>query len=76
AHLHEQSAVHDDRAQTRLICHETDRIVSLVDRMEVFSDERPDDRMPVNIHSVLDHVKCWWRWNRRSSPTACPIPAI
>ncbi|MBA5803127.1 MULTISPECIES: two-component system sensor histidine kinase NtrB [Rhizobium] len=57
AQLLEQSAVDDDRALTRLICDETDRIVSLVDRMEVFSDERPVDRMPVNIHSVLDHVK-------------------
>ena len=25
--------------------------------MEVFSDERPIDRYPVNIHVVLDHVK-------------------
>lgn len=57
AQLLEQSAGDDDRALTRLICDETDRIVSLVDRMEVFSDERPVDRMPVNIHSVLDHVK-------------------
>ncbi|TAY01405.1 two-component system sensor histidine kinase NtrB [Rhizobium leguminosarum] len=57
AQLLEQSAVDDDRALTRLICDETDRIVSLVDRMEIFSDERPVDRMPVNIHSVLDHVK-------------------
>lgn len=57
AQLLEQSAVDDDRALTRLICDETDRIVSLVDRMEVFPDERPVDRMPVNIHSVLDHVK-------------------
>lgn len=46
-----------DRALTQLITEETDRIVSLVDRMEVFSDERPIDRMPVNIHVVLDHVK-------------------
>jgi two-component system nitrogen regulation sensor histidine kinase GlnL len=57
AQLLEQSADDDDRALTRLICDETDRIVSLVDRMEVFSDERPVDRVPVNIHSVLDHVK-------------------
>jgi len=57
AQLLEQSVVDDDRALTRLICDETDRIVSLVDRMEVFSDERPVDRVPVNIHSVLDHVK-------------------
>ena len=47
----------EDRALTRLITDETDRIVSLVDRMEVFSDERPIDRYPVNIHVVLDHVK-------------------
>ncbi|TCL73710.1 nitrogen regulation protein NR(II) [Rhizobium sp. BK251] len=57
AQLLEQSVIDDDRALTRLICDETDRIVSLVDRMEVFSDERPVDRMPINIHSVLDHVK-------------------
>ena len=57
AQLLEQSVEGDDRALTRLICDETDRIVSLVDRMEVFSDERPVDRVPVNIHSVLDHVK-------------------
>ncbi|WP_036281323.1 nitrogen regulation protein NR(II) [Methylocystis sp. ATCC 49242] len=46
-----------DRALTRLICEETDRIVRLVDRMEVFSDARPLKREQVNIHSVLDHVK-------------------
>jgi two-component system nitrogen regulation sensor histidine kinase GlnL len=46
-----------DRALTQLICEETDRIVRLVDRMEVFSDARPLDREQVNIHSVLDHVK-------------------
>lgn len=47
----------EDRALTRLITDETDRIVSLVDRMEVFSDGRPIQRTPVNIHVVLDHVK-------------------
>ncbi|MCQ2004271.1 two-component system sensor histidine kinase NtrB [Rhizobium sp. NRK18] len=57
AQLLETSVGDDDRALTRLICDETDRIVSLVDRMEVFSDERPIDRIPINIHSVLDHVK-------------------
>src|SRR5580765_5494350 len=36
---------------------DADRIVKLVDRMEVFSDERPVEREPVNIHVVLDHVK-------------------
>ena len=57
AQLLEQSADEDDRALTRLITEETDRIVKLVDRMEVFSDERPIEREPVNIHAVLDHVK-------------------
>lgn len=57
AQLLELSASDEDRALTRLITQETDRIVALVDRMEVFSDERPIDRHPVNIHVVLDHVK-------------------
>jgi len=57
AQLLEQSAADDDRSLTRLICDEADRIVKLVDRMEVFSDERPVERAPVNIHAVLEHVK-------------------
>jgi two-component system nitrogen regulation sensor histidine kinase GlnL len=57
AQLLELAASDEDRALTRLITDETDRIVSLVDRMEIFSDERPIDRYPVNIHVVLDHVK-------------------
>jgi two-component system, NtrC family, nitrogen regulation sensor histidine kinase GlnL len=57
AQLLESVVPDEDRALTRLITDETDRIVSLVDRMEVFSDERPVDRFPVNIHVVLDHVK-------------------
>ncbi|MEI2385745.1 nitrogen regulation protein NR(II) [Breoghania sp. JC706] len=57
AQLLEQSADDNDRALTRLIMEEADRIVKLVDRMEVFSDERPVDREPVNIHVILDHVK-------------------
>ncbi|NVK35316.1 MAG: nitrogen regulation protein NR(II) [Rhodobacteraceae bacterium] len=56
AQLLEQSVPDEDRALTRLITDETDRIVKLVDRMEVFSDERPIERDPVNIHVVLDHV--------------------
>jgi two-component system, NtrC family, nitrogen regulation sensor histidine kinase GlnL len=57
AQLLEQSAGEDDRTLTRLICDEADRIVKLVDRMEVFTDERPIEREPVNIHVVLGHVK-------------------
>ena len=57
AQLLEQSVGDDDRTLTRLICDEADRIVKLVDRMEVFTDERPIEREPVNIHVVLEHVK-------------------
>jgi two-component system nitrogen regulation sensor histidine kinase GlnL len=57
AQLLEQSADEDDRTLTRLICDEADRIVKLVDRMEIFTDERPVEREAVNIHAVLEHVK-------------------
>jgi len=57
AQLLEQSVNDDDRTLTRLICDEADRIVKLVDRMEVFGDERPVERETINIHVVLDHVK-------------------
>lgn len=57
AQLLEQNAEDSDRALTRLICDEADRIVALVDRMEAFSSNRPIERGPVNIHSVLEHVR-------------------
>ena len=57
AQLLESSASDEDRALTRLICEETDRIVKLVDRMQAFSDTTPQHRESLNIHSVLDHVK-------------------
>lgn len=46
-----------DAELTRLICEETDRIASLVDRMEIFTDHRPIRHGYVNIHDVLDHVR-------------------
>ncbi|MCB1508109.1 MAG: nitrogen regulation protein NR(II) [Hyphomicrobiaceae bacterium] len=57
AQLLETSVEDEDRALTKLITDEADRIVKLVDKMEVFSDERPIEREAVNIHTVLDHVK-------------------
>lgn len=57
AQLLEPTLPDGDRALARLICDETERIRKLVDQMEVFSDERPLDRRPVNIHVVLDRVK-------------------
>ncbi|MCT8265862.1 nitrogen regulation protein NR(II) [Afifella sp. JA880] len=57
AQLLEASASQEDRPLTRLICDETDRIAGLVDRMETFTDARPIEREPVNIHRVLERVK-------------------
>ena len=57
AQLIEQTVDHVDRELTRLICSETDRIRKLVDRMDVFSDDRPLERDAVNIHNVLNHVR-------------------
>jgi two-component system, NtrC family, nitrogen regulation sensor histidine kinase GlnL len=57
AQLIEPGLGEDDRALAQLICAETDRIRDLVDRMEVFGDERPINAQPINIHDVLDHVR-------------------
>ena len=57
AQLLDATVEENDRDLIRLICDETDRIVKLVERFEDFSDERPVERAPVNIHSVLEHVK-------------------
>jgi len=57
AQLLEENANEDDQILTRLICDEADRIVALVDRMEVFTDGRPLERQAVNIHAVLEHVR-------------------
>jgi two-component system nitrogen regulation sensor histidine kinase GlnL len=57
AQLLEQDADPAGRELTQMICDETDRIVALVDRMEAFSDHRPIERDPVNIHEVLERVR-------------------
>lgn len=57
AQLLEAGAAPEDRPLAQLITKEADRICTLVDRMEVFGDERPMQTEPVNIHAVLDHVK-------------------
>lgn len=57
AQLLDESVSEPDRQLTRLICDEADRIVALVNRMDVFSDGRPLERGPVNIHAVLEHVR-------------------
>ena len=57
AQLLEQTVDKDEVQLARLIRDETDRIVKLVDRIEVFGDARPLEREPINIHVVLDRVK-------------------
>jgi two-component system nitrogen regulation sensor histidine kinase GlnL len=57
AQLLEQTGNEQDGVLTRLICDEADRIVALVDRMEVFSDSNRISRKAVNIHHVLDRVR-------------------
>ncbi len=57
AQLLEDSASDDDKELTRLIRDEADRIVALVDRMDIFSDNVPLDQHAVNIHQVLDRVR-------------------
>jgi two-component system nitrogen regulation sensor histidine kinase GlnL len=57
AQLLEPALNDEDRALAQLICSETDRIRNLVDRMEVFGDERPITKDAVNIHDVLNHVR-------------------
>lgn len=57
AQLLGMSAGEDDQPLTQLIVDETDRITKLIDQMELFSDSRPVERAPLNIHLVLDHVK-------------------
>jgi len=42
---------------TSLIRNEVDRIATLIDRMEAFTDARPRERRPENIYAILDHVR-------------------
>lgn len=57
AQLLSQDLSEEDKQLTTLICEEVDRICTLVDRMEIFTDHRRFDRKKINIHSVLEHVK-------------------
>ncbi len=57
AQLLEQTVLADELPLARLIREETDRIVDLIDRVEVFGDDRPLEREPINIHVILDRVK-------------------
>jgi two-component system nitrogen regulation sensor histidine kinase GlnL len=57
AQLLEQSVTPEEMPLARLVREEVDRIVDLIDRVEVFGDDRPIEREATNIHVVLDRVK-------------------
>lgn len=57
AQLLEQSLPREEAGLTTLIRDEADRIVRLVDHMEVFATPNTTEFRPVNIHSVLDRVE-------------------
>jgi two-component system nitrogen regulation sensor histidine kinase GlnL len=57
AQLLEDNASDEDKVLARLIRDETDRIVALVNRMDIFSDGMPVDHQAVNIHEVLGRVR-------------------
>jgi len=57
AQLIEGNVDGEARVLTDLIQSEVDRIASLIDRMEDFTDARPLLCEPENIYSILDHVR-------------------
>lgn len=57
AQLLEPTLSDPDKEMTRLICDEADRIVALVDSIEIFAEQAPIQREAVNIHVVLEHVR-------------------
>ena len=57
AQLVAESLDADGQELTGLVITEVDRIRSLIDRMEEFTDTRPRSFQRQNIHSVLSHVR-------------------
>lgn len=57
AQLLESNADSAGQALTRLIRDEVDRVTALIDRMEGFTDTRPLDVAPQNIHAILGHAR-------------------
>ena len=56
AQLLETELDDDNRRLTNLICSETDRLASLVDRFEIFTEPPKNIGEEVNIHTILQHV--------------------
>ena len=56
AQLLEQNASSEDKSLTQIICQECDRIRTLVESMERFSEDDAIELKSENIHHILDHV--------------------
>ncbi len=57
AQLLESGLDSEGRALTHLITSEIDRVAGLLDRMLAFGNAPAQNLVPVNVHSVLDHVR-------------------
>lgn len=57
AQLIERSVGEPERELAQMIREETDRIRGLIERVDIFSDDRPPSGERVNIHRVLEHVR-------------------
>ena len=57
AQLLDKAVGEDGNALTKLIRDEVDRIATLIDRMEAFTDDRPLARKAENIYAIIDHVR-------------------
>jgi two-component system nitrogen regulation sensor histidine kinase GlnL len=57
AQLLEANVDAEAQSLTRLIRDEVDRVTALIDRMEGFTDTRPLEVSPQNIHAILEHAR-------------------
>lgn len=57
AQLLSMSLSDEDREMTDLIVAETRRVVKLLEQVEQFGNQRPPDRVAVNIHDVLERAR-------------------
>jgi two-component system nitrogen regulation sensor histidine kinase GlnL len=57
AQLLESTCDEESRGLTTLIREEVDRVAALIDRMQGFTDTRPIEMTPQNIHAILGHAR-------------------
>ncbi len=56
AQIIESAVEGDEKALSRLIADEVDRIGNLIERIDVFAEVGPAPRSPVNVHEALDRA--------------------